>query len=326
MAAMAASSVVASIASASSLLHPHQSFTSRVDAPSTGLSSMRCFRTDQLHHLTASIGTQLHRPCSSGRQVQCTYSDYSNSPDYRSSPIDVVAEVKSQKILVLGGNGFVGTAICKLAVAQGISVVSLSRSGRPSILESWVDQVTWISGDVFLTEWDSLLDGVQAVISTLGLIGPNDQMERINADANIIAVNAAKNAGVPKFIYISVHDYNLPEFALNNGYFAGKRKAEAEILSAFPSTGTILRPGFIYGKRRFNGVDIPLDIVGEPLEKVLAATASLTRPLQNLPASDLLFAPPTSVDEVALAAVRALNDDEYFGIFTIEQIKDMAKV
>jgi uncharacterized protein YbjT (DUF2867 family) len=50
------------------------------------------------------------------------------------------------QILVLGGNGFVGTAICKLAVAQGISVVSLSRSGRPSILESWVDQVTWISG------------------------------------------------------------------------------------------------------------------------------------------------------------------------------------
>lgn len=50
------------------------------------------------------------------------------------------------QILVLGGNGFVGTAICKRAVAQGISVVSLSRSGRPSILESWVDQVTWISG------------------------------------------------------------------------------------------------------------------------------------------------------------------------------------
>lgn len=45
--------------------------------------------------------------------------------------------------------------------------------------------------------------------------------------------------GVPKFIYISVHDYNLPEFALNNGYFAGKRKAEAEILSAFPDTGVL---------------------------------------------------------------------------------------
>lgn len=45
--------------------------------------------------------------------------------------------------------------------------------------------------------------------------------------------------GVSKFVYISVHDYNLPEFALNNGYFAGKRKAEAEILSAFPNTGLL---------------------------------------------------------------------------------------
>ena len=73
-------------------------------------------------------------------------------------------------------------------------------------------------------------------------------------------------------------------------------------------------------------MDIPLDIVGEPLERVLAAAASLTRPLQKLPASDLLLAPPTSVDDVAVAAVRALQDDEYFGIFTIEQIKEMAKV
>ena len=91
-------------------------------------------------------------------------------------------------------------------------------------------------------------------------------------------------------------------------------------------TGIILRPGFIYGKRRFNGVEIPLDIVGKPLERVLAATTSITRPLQKLPASDLLLAPPTSVNDVAVAALRALKDDDYFGLFTIEQIKEMAKV
>jgi hypothetical protein len=91
------------------------------------------------------------------------------------------------------------------------------------------------------------------------------------------------------------------------------------------SSGTILRPGGIYGKRRVNGVDIPLDIVGEPLEKVLAATTSFTRMFQKLPASDLLLCPPVSVDDVALAAVKALNDDSTFGIFTVEQIKEMAK-
>jgi hypothetical protein len=52
-----------------------------------------------------------------------------------------------------------------------------------------------VTGDVFLTDWDSLLSGVEAVVSTLGLIGPNEQMEKINGDANIIAVNEAKKAG-----------------------------------------------------------------------------------------------------------------------------------
>lgn len=43
--------------------------------------------------------------------------------------------------------------------------------------------------------------------------------------------------GVPRYIYISVHQYNLPTFALNNGYFSGKKKAEAEVLSLYPNSG-----------------------------------------------------------------------------------------
>jgi hypothetical protein len=50
-------------------------------------------------------------------------------------------------------------------------------------------------GDVFTTDLDALLDGVSAVVSTLGGFGSNEQMEKINAEANILAVNAAKRAG-----------------------------------------------------------------------------------------------------------------------------------
>lgn len=88
--------------------------------------------------------------------------------------------------------------------------------------------------------------------------------------------------------------------------------------------GTVLRPGFIYGKRRVNGIDVPLDFIGEPLEKVLAATKTITRPLSSLPASDLFFAPPVSVDDVAYAAIKAVTDDDVFGIQTIEQIKELS--
>ena len=92
----------------------------------------------------------------------------------------------------------------------------------------------------------------------------------------------------------------------------------------FNRTGIVLRPGFIYGKRKVDGFEIPLDLIGEPLERVLAATESFTKSLRSLPASDLLLAPPVSVDDVAYAVINAVIDDDFFGVFTIEQIKEAA--
>ncbi|GMY29667.1 NAD(P)-binding Rossmann-fold superfamily protein isoform 1 [Fagus crenata] len=252
---------------------------------------------------------------------------YAEAPvrDTKSATIDVVADVRTEKVVVLGGSGFVGSAICKAAVSKGIEVISLSRSGRPTYPSSWVDQVNWVAGDVFYVNWDEVLVGATAVVSTLGGFGSEEQMQRINGEANVVAVNAAKDYGIPKFILISVHDYNLPSFLLSSGYFTGKRKAEAEVLSKYPNSGVVLRPGFIYGKRRVDGFEIPLDLIGQPVERILRATESFIKPLSSLPASDLLLAPPVSVDDVALAAINAVSDDDFFGIFTIEQIKEAAE-
>ncbi|KAL1315784.1 uncharacterized protein At1g32220, chloroplastic [Arachis duranensis] len=245
--------------------------------------------------------------------------------DSRSNTIDVVAEIKSERIVVLGGSGFVGSAICKAAVSKGIEVISLSRSGRPTYPDAWVDQVTWIAGDVFYVNWDEVLVGATAVVSTLGGFGSEEQMKRINGEANVVAVNAAKEYGIPKFILISVHDYNLPSFLLSSGYFTGKRKAESEVLSKYPSSGIVLRPGFIYGKRRVDGFEIPLDLVGVPAERILKATENFIKPLSSLPASDLFLTPPVSVDDVAFAVINGVLDDDFFGIFTIDQIKEAAE-
>ncbi|KAI3420570.1 NAD(P)-bd_dom domain-containing protein [Psidium guajava] len=257
-------------------------------------------------------------------RVKSSYAEAGVRDDSESATIDVVADVKTERVVVLGGSGFVGSAICKAAVSKGIEVVSLSRSGRPTYQDSWVDQVTWASGDVFYANWDEVLVGATAVVSTLGGFGSEEQMQRINGEANVVAVNAAKDFGVPKFVLISVHDYNLPSFFLSSGYFTGKRKAESEVLSKYPNAGVVLRPGFIYGKRRIDGIEIPLDFIGEPLERILQALENFTKPLSSLPASDILLAPPVSVDDVALAAINAVSDDDVFGIFTIEQIKEAA--
>ncbi|KAF3657184.1 putative programmed cell death protein 2-like isoform X1 [Capsicum annuum] len=200
------------------------------------------------------------------------------------------------------------------------SVYVLSnQAGKETIADHF-----WQVRDVFYANWDELLVGVTAVVSTLGGFGSDEQMQRINGEANVVVVNAAKDYGIPKFILISVHDYNLPSFLLQSGYFKGKRRAESEVLSKFPSSGVVLRPAFIYGKRKVNGVEIPLDLIGEPVEKLLRATESFIKPLNSLPASDLVLAPPVSVDDVAYAVINAIKDDDCFGIFTIEQIKEAA--
>ncbi|KAE8672216.1 hypothetical protein F3Y22_tig00111848pilonHSYRG00250 [Hibiscus syriacus] len=338
----------------------------RFPPSSTGnMTSFRAFLTVAAPPLssfstTASFPTRPNtfpqrRLCKLG--VKCSYAEAGISDDSRSDTIDVVADIKNERIVVLGGSGFVGSAICKAAVSKGIEVTSLSRSqyyinrfdalmlpflcdyelnvdcytrsGRPTYSCSWVNQVNWIpgicfTGDVFYANWNEVLVGATAVVSTLGGFGSEEQMKRINGEANAMAVNAAKDFGIPKFILISVHDYNLPSFLLSSGYFTGKRKAESEVLSKYPNSGVVLRPGFIYGKRRVDGFELPLDLVGEPLEKILSAVENFTKPLSSLPASDLILAPPVCVDDVAYAVINAIRDD-VFGVFTIEQIKEAAE-
>lgn len=49
-----------------------------------------------------------------------------------------------------------------------------------------------------------MLAGATAVVSTLGGFGSEEQMQRINGEANILAVNAAKKFGEELFISLVV--------------------------------------------------------------------------------------------------------------------------
>lgn len=60
-----------------------------------------------------------------------------------------------------------------------------------------------LSGDVFYANWEEVLNGATAVVSTLGGFGSEEQMQRINGEANVVAVNAAKEFG-EKFSVINL--------------------------------------------------------------------------------------------------------------------------
>ncbi|XWS17893.1 hypothetical protein CRYUN_Cryun33cG0107500 [Craigia yunnanensis] len=128
----------------------------------------------------------------------------------------------SDKLLVLGGNGFVGSHICREALNRGLAVASLSRSGRSSLNDSWTKNVTWHQGNLLSSDsWKEALNGVTSVISCVGGFGSNSYMYQINGTANINAIRTAAEKGVKRFVYISAADFGLVNYLLK-GYYGGK--------------------------------------------------------------------------------------------------------
>ncbi|KAL3131927.1 hypothetical protein ABBQ38_007628 [Trebouxia sp. C0009 RCD-2024] len=115
------------------------------------------------------------------------------------------------KLIVFGGNGFVGTRVCEEALQTGLAVVSINRSGPPKATAAWTSDVEWVSADALEPEqWREQLQGAVGVVSCLGAFGSNEFMLKICGEANVGIIREAAKAAVPRCAFISIHDYNFP--------------------------------------------------------------------------------------------------------------------
>lgn len=77
-----------------------------------------------------------------------------------------------KKLLVLGGGGYVGSQLCRLAVDRGYAVTSLSRRGEnPDPNDERLAKVEWVKGNA--ADYDTvkaLVDQADAVAHTIGLL------------------------------------------------------------------------------------------------------------------------------------------------------------
>ncbi|EGR52741.1 uncharacterized protein TRIREDRAFT_119642 [Trichoderma reesei QM6a] len=85
----------------------------------------------------------------------------------------------AKKLIVCGGNGFLGSRICKYAVARGWDVTSISRSGEPrwdTVSSSatpppWAHKVSWERADILEpSTYAPLLKGSDYVVHSLGIL------------------------------------------------------------------------------------------------------------------------------------------------------------
>lgn len=241
------------------------------------------------------------------------------------------------KIVVFGGNGYVGSSIIKNLVSLSLSssikltdIVSISRSGVPlnkSMMISSKDiNITYHKADVFdYKNWMEIASSSSSFISTLGAFGSNEFMEKVNGDANILVCSKALELKVPRIVYVSTVENNLPQFILK-GYFNGKKRAEQAIQDAYPDNSFILKPGFIYGSRHVSGTTtIPLGLIGKPAEAILSLPP-FDR-LKTLPFMRAIFETPISVESVgkvaAGAALGLINtNDKYLTVEKMNKLKD----
>lgn len=201
-------------------------------------------------------------------------------------------------LLVVGGSGFVGRAVCRLAVREGHEVRSVSRSGHPPVDGQWTDEVSWTSADLFRPNtWRDRLDGVDAVVHSVGVISEaatsGVTFERVNGDAAILTALEAERAGVDTFVFLS--SATKPP-GVRNAYLTAKRRAETAIAD-LQFDNVTLRPGPVYGPDQPH---VPTGV--NTLFKLVASVPPLAERLGELR--------PIHVDTVARATYRVACDPD----------------
>lgn len=221
------------------------------------------------------------------------------------------------KLVVPGGNGFIGSDVCRVAVQNGHEVAAFGRTGRPALSPArhpWVSQVTWRAADLFaLDTWRDLLDGADAVVHCIATIRQDPKQDRtfdrVNAESALRAARAAADAGVGAFVFLSVRD--KPPF-VSGQFMVAKRRAERELPEREPSLRVVtLRPNLVFGARRRGTATIAALLDQWPSGADHGYAAEAGRPLP--------------VEFVAAAAVQAALTPTLAGTLDVDQIADIAR-
>lgn len=196
------------------------------------------------------------------------------------------------KLLIVGGNGFIGRHIADAAIKRGHYVV---RGVRLSRMEARDTVNCNMQRDIEAETWLPRLANIDAVINCAGVLrAPKDVQQAVHCDAPAALAAACAELKKP-FLHVSLLGLN---HAANTPYFTTKRAGEDAVRAAH-SGAIIVRPSVVFGR-------------DSPATQLLLMQSHL--PVLCLPTDTKAIA-PIHVDDLAalclslIGTVRALGCD-----------------
>jgi uncharacterized protein YbjT (DUF2867 family) len=210
----------------------------------------------------------------------------------------------SKLVTIIGGSGFVGRYIARRLAKDGWRVrVAVRRPNeaifvKPYGVPGQVEPVACnIRDDASIR---AVLWGADAVVNCVGVlnsVGANS-FDAVQAQGAGRVARIAADMGVARLVHVSAIGADAQS---DSDYARSKAEGEAAVLAAFPSA-VILRPSIIFGTE----------------DQFFNRFAAMTRmgPILPVVGADTRFQ-PVYVDDVAQAAVKAVNGEAAPGVYEL---------
>ena len=159
------------------------------------------------------------------------------------------------RLLLIGGTGFIGSAIARALLADGHDLQIIARDiayGRRLIPDA-----RWLLGDLNAMtdaeQWDPHLQTVEAVINASGLLQSSggDAVSAIQHDAIVAMAKAAARSGVERIVQISAAGAQ----GRSSEFMTTKLAADASLLAGSVPV-LVLRPGLVIGRNAYGGTEL----------------------------------------------------------------------
>ncbi|MGO2083997.1 NAD-dependent epimerase/dehydratase family protein [Vagococcus sp.] len=149
-------------------------------------------------------------------------------------------------LVVFGGSGYIGQALCQAALHQKRPVISISQHGKPKKEHAWMNsaQMTWVSCNLLTsTLWKKYVQSSWACVNLIGIFFESSQKsyDQVIVTINQLISDEAEKNKVP-YLFLSATAGPI-------GYLKAKKEAEKYLTSKSNPT-TVIHSGLVTSSDR----------------------------------------------------------------------------